>query len=471
MRAGRWVILSGFGFCLVFAACVGDDGGQTKDAGGDGALPTESGAPDTGTDVAAPADAGPDADAAPCTVDASSPYLVDAIDVSVGYENVCAVRQSGRVVCWGRNPGDGLGLDAGNAAIAGPIEVALPANVVATHVTSGYDYACALDTNGHIWCWGAAQYGQTGSSTNPAPPTVVVDAKSQAFVAVDLAAFANTTCALDSSGSVWCWGYGKDAQFGPDASAESTVPVQVPGVSVLGGHLARSTTSAALAAFAASSSAYIWGQNGSGECAVSPISSSAFNAGLGAKLTQAGGSFPLRAISGGASSQDGKSSGHYCAVDATGKLFCWGDNMGQENGSGPSGPSATVTAVGDFDASIATVAAGGRSTCFLDETQHAFCMGDYHGGVLGNGTAPPSGVVTQVLAPNPDGGAPIADGGVLEGVVALSGGGNSYCAIVQGSCGPTGPGTVVCWGHNDVGQLGQGKMPPTVTGPVRVAAP
>ncbi|WP_437719419.1 RCC1 domain-containing protein [Sorangium sp. So ce448] len=44
----------------------------------------------------------------------------------------------------------------------------------------------------------------------------------------------------------------------------------------------------------------------------------------------------------------------------------------------------------------------------------------------------------------------------LAKVVAVSAGIFHTCALVEGACGPTGPGQVLCWGRGTLGQLGDG---------------
>lgn len=79
------------------------------------------------------------------------------IDVDVGTDHACAVHETGRVVCWGRNRWGQLG-DGTLGDRARPVEVAgLPLSVV---VRAGDRYSCALSRDRmHVHCWGKRHLG------------------------------------------------------------------------------------------------------------------------------------------------------------------------------------------------------------------------------------------------------------------------------------------------------------------------
>lgn len=95
--------------------------------------------------------------------------LTDAIDVSVGYENMCAIRGNGGVRCWGLgwSLGAGTDFDPITPYALSPIDVggATPLTHV-TQVASSRDLTCAALANGTATCWGSDNtYGQLGNGT------------------------------------------------------------------------------------------------------------------------------------------------------------------------------------------------------------------------------------------------------------------------------------------------------------------
>jgi alpha-tubulin suppressor-like RCC1 family protein len=84
-----------------------------------------------------------------------------------------------------------------------------------------------VDTAGAAWCWGSQSLGRLG--LDPAPAR---DQMSPAKVAgtPSLKAIASwmQTCALSTSGEVYCWGPGAQAEGGSEAAASALTPRRVP---------------------------------------------------------------------------------------------------------------------------------------------------------------------------------------------------------------------------------------------------
>jgi alpha-tubulin suppressor-like RCC1 family protein len=105
----------------------------------------------------------------------------------------------------------------------------------------------------------------------------------------------------------------------------------------------------------------------------------------------------------------------------------------------PVPPVDVVLPLGAFAASVAS---GEFFGCARLQDGRAMCWGDFSG--LGRGIAssafyPPGAVLLE-------------DGGVLTGVEELQASDTFACARRTG-------GEVVCWGHNDYGQLGDPSSP------------
>ncbi len=153
-----------------------------------------------------------------------------AEEISVGENHVCAnLRFS--VYCWGSNASGQLG-SASLTDSMDPVEVqGLPPALV-LQVVAGYTHTCALVESGSVYCWGnnfAGQIGDGTQATRLLATSSGIDGGTQQAVA--LAAGFDFSCALLSDGSVWCWGNGGDGQLGNGAQGGfSTSPVEVPGV-------------------------------------------------------------------------------------------------------------------------------------------------------------------------------------------------------------------------------------------------
>ncbi len=183
---------------------------------------------------------------------------------------------------------------------------------------------------------------------------------------------------------------------------------------------------------------------------------------------------------------------HTCAVNTLGVLYCWGDNMLGQLGTGNTSDASTPTRAA-IGYSFAQIAAGDGFTCGRTSSGAAFCWGSNQQGELGNGTFDLSEGMS-----NPS---PIAVVGGLSFTSLSAGsdhacglsGGAAYCwgnnnngkignnddtrvavptAVVGGltfaqvsagfnhTCARTAAGAAYCWGANNVGQLGRGSVVP-----------
>lgn len=105
--------------------------------------------------------------------------------VSVGYQHACAVRTSGAVLCWGNNingqVGTGINTQSGTFQYASPTPVVGLASGVAS-VAAGFDNTCALLQTGALRCWGLNQFGEHGDGTTTRHLSPVAVSGSYVFV-------------------------------------------------------------------------------------------------------------------------------------------------------------------------------------------------------------------------------------------------------------------------------------------------
>jgi alpha-tubulin suppressor-like RCC1 family protein len=134
--------------------------------------------------------------------DAVSLALGDYLSVSYG----CAVSRPGTVRCFGSNVDGQLGAMLRAEKSDQPVVVA--GITSAARVVTGRGHACAILTDGSLWCWGSNMAGETGGPVSyeraareliaptPVPITNVVSAAATIF----------GTCAVTRERETFCWG-------------------------------------------------------------------------------------------------------------------------------------------------------------------------------------------------------------------------------------------------------------------------
>jgi alpha-tubulin suppressor-like RCC1 family protein len=229
-----------------------------------------------------------------------------------------------------------------------------------------------------------------------------------------------SACAIDGAGAVQCWGDGYSGQLGPAVSARTATPVTIP--------LAQSATSVSIAythacAVLADASVACWGNNAFGQLgdgttndSSTPVSVTGLSA--TAVKVSVGGDFS-------------------CALLTTGAVQCWGNNGYGQLGNGSAAGSLTPVTVSGISTAL-QLSTGDGHACVKIAGNNARCwgLGDY--GILGNGTSTSSNVPVAPSLPN---------GSVKE----ISAGYRVTCALRTN-------GSASCWGWNDQGELGNGKI-------------
>ncbi len=125
--------------------------------------------------------------------------------ISAGVYGTCATRSNASPVCWGSF--------GGSAAPSTATVTSFGGNATAIALAKEAETSCALRVDGRIACIGSNYYGQVGNATFTASmgaPREVVrwrDMDSLTNVTAVSAGGANA-CALDTAGTVHCWGAG-----------------------------------------------------------------------------------------------------------------------------------------------------------------------------------------------------------------------------------------------------------------------
>ncbi len=319
-----------------------------------------------------------------------------------------------------------LSANASGTATGSTITVTVTCSIL---IAGGEQFTCAVNTAGAVYCWGLNSNGQLGNGTEtrsfvPVPVTGLSSG------VVQITAGQQFACALTSAGAVMCWGANSDGQLGNGTKTDSDVPVQV--ATLTSGVAAISAGHYHVCAILTSGGAVCWGDNGEGE------------------LGNGGAVYTGVADVTGLSSGVGEiTSGSYytCAVTTTTASMCWGEGGLGQLGAG-SATTGTTTPIASLDpagtaplTNILTTAAGFDSTCAVVNDGTVLCWGDNSAGELGFGSVAvgQSDLPVQVVS--------TSGSGTLNDILSLGTGENFTCGVNT-------TGGVVCWGSNSSGQLG-----------------
>jgi alpha-tubulin suppressor-like RCC1 family protein len=127
-----------------------------------------------------------------------------------GGGSTCALAQSGQLYCWGENREGALGTDDGNSSRTPLATITVPN---ATRIYGNGQHFCVLSDAGAVTCWGANYDGQLGNGRKG--ETKIEPAPVSGLGTITALALGDSfTCALDSEGTVSCWGKNVSGQLG-----------------------------------------------------------------------------------------------------------------------------------------------------------------------------------------------------------------------------------------------------------------
>jgi alpha-tubulin suppressor-like RCC1 family protein len=407
------------------------------------------------------------------------PGLEDAIDIAAGFGHACAILRDRTVRCWGGNSFGQLGN--GRVESAGRAE---PDEVVGLHdvaqlALGGY-FSCARLVDGSVKCWGADVEGELGDGQQSVVPVTTPRlVRGLSADVVEITAGGFHACARLASGSVMCWGAHLSAAIG-DGMPGSPLASPTGPVRALGLDAVTQITAGAISTCARHADGHVscWGSNNFGQAARA----------TGNTLTAT----PVPGIAHAAEVRAGAY--HVCARIDDGTVWCWGRNDRGQLGHGDRGTHIEPVAVEGVADAIA-LAVGSEHTCVQRANHSVLCWGDDSTGQLASGrplvrTTPVDAIdldeadrlsagalhtcalrggsawcwglsvgIGRVEGVTP----PLQDGVRTSSAVAtpvthlapqpdqLAVGNDFVCAHMA-------DGTVRCWGHNNLGQLGTGTL-------------
>lgn len=276
---------------------------------------------------------------------------------------------------------------------------------------------CAINSTGTPYCWGDNSLdflgnGMENGSLSPSP--VNISGITGRFL--HLTVSRSWACGLTSNQEAWCWGYNNNGQLGQGDNLQRPTPVKVPGSwRTLMATIDDYADVNFICGIQIDGALYCWGENGDGQL------------GQGNKVDsqtplQVKGNMKWKSVFAGLLET--------CATTMTGEGLCWGRG-GKENSSDLLYSPLSI----DGGSRIwRGVYIGSRSACGIQYDGKSFCWGDNLDGELGLGDRSARELPTE-----------------LAGYTFRSfrAGKDHRCAITTSD-------DLYCWGQNDEGQLGDG---------------
>lgn len=346
-----------------------------------------------------------------------------------------------RLVAWGANESGQLG-DNGRTDQFAPNQVTRTGALAGKSITAwtaGANHSIALCSDGTLVTWGDNTYGQIGNGTTTGSLVPVLISNTGVLAGktvVGIAAGQYHNLALCSDGTLVAWGYNYYGQLGNGTTTQSGVPVAVNKSGVLSGKLLIGVSAGVYHSLVLCGDGTVaaWGYNGNGELGNGGTGFSTLPVAVDMSGVLVGKG--ISAISAG--------SFHNIALATDGTFVGWGYNGYGQLGDGSTNSSSVPVRVDVSGAlygkAIRSIAAGYYHSLALcgDGTVAAW---GYNGeGELGDGTDVASSMPVTV-----DSGGALA-GRLVTGIATGAMHSLASCA----------DGTLVSWGFNSNGQLGNG---------------
>ncbi len=321
---------------------------------------------------------------------------------------------------WGDNSAGELG---NGTAVQSDLPGAVSGLSEIQSLSAGGRHNLALLTNGTVMAWGDNTFGQLGDGL-PGPNNdsgVPVAVQSLSGVTA-VSSGGEHSLALLSNGTVMAWGQNSSGQLGNGTTIDSDVPVAVKRLT---GVVAISAGYLHSLAVLANGTVMAWGSNGNGQL------------GDGTDSNISDVPVAVKGLSGVMTVAAGGQ--HSLALLKNGTVMAWGENDSGQLGDGTFNGSDLPVAVKGLSGVMSISAGSEHSMALLtDGTVVAWGSNSFY--QLGQNNNFPGGIGQSDV--------PVLVKG-LSGVTAISAGGLFNLALLSN-------GTVMDWGDNATGQLGNG---------------
>ena len=399
--------------------------------------------------------------------------LVGVTQVSVGGQHTCALTDGGEVLCWGAGANGRLGnVDSVDALTYVEVSgIGGDEDSKVLEVSLGEDHSCALRNNGSSICWGKGDSGQLGLGNDELTtnvPTEVVAILRNFSGVLGVSVGESHSCAWTEAEQAFCWGDGADGRLGNNGEVGLDIPTMVlsdgagePLSNVISMSLGSSHSCAVVGRIREEGMAFCWGEGTDGRLGLGSTQKKLLPKRVVAVGESSGGD-PLMGVSEVSAGKD-----HTCALlggEAGQGVVCWGKGTSGQLGHGLTTGSNTPVGVlapgetasgGLLLTDVRQVLIGDSHSCALvDELEEGgngelpggrvLCWGDHTNGRLGDvdvtaASAFPLRVSNEQST------------AWMYGATDLSVGASHSCAV-QASA------TVSCWGNDGGdGRLGDAK--------------
>jgi alpha-tubulin suppressor-like RCC1 family protein len=357
---------------------------------------------------------------APVVTEPPPPTFDPAASVVAFREHSCGLTDAGKAFCWGANTWGELGADLNIDDLHHYNWVIPRALPVATGLTfvklqGGAIFTCGLTAGHELYCWGGNFEGEQGDTffgyrklptriplVEPFKDIAANDRNtcgltlagavrcSGAFYGGGIQSLTSGTkvfqsiyqgpqhtCALESSGAAYCWGYG-GGRNGDGTGERLYEPTAVAGgltftVLALGDSHSCGIDN--------STHAYCWGLNADGQ-----LGDESTDSRLSPTLVHT--AVPFASIAAGST--------HTCAVGVTGEAYCWGANTYGQLGDGTTVSHLAPSPVGG-GLHFTSISIQQLHTCGRTIDGKAYCWGVNNGGQLGDSSFVTRNVPVRVL--------------------------------------------------------------------------
>jgi alpha-tubulin suppressor-like RCC1 family protein len=147
--------------------------------------------------------------------------------VSCGNAHTAAIKTDGTLWIWGTGYNGRLGNGATSGSISTPVTT-FAGGTNWKQVSAGDLHTAAIKTDGTLWTWGYSIAGRLGNAQAPAfaesvstPITTFAGGTNWRQVSAGL----NHTAAIKTDGTLWTWGYALFGQLGNVATTNRSTPV------------------------------------------------------------------------------------------------------------------------------------------------------------------------------------------------------------------------------------------------------
>jgi alpha-tubulin suppressor-like RCC1 family protein len=352
-------------------------------------------------------------------------------------------------------------------------------------IAAGWYSSCYIDTLGKIFCFGSNTFGELGNGSyagSQIPVAVDMSGVLSGKTALSIEAGDNNYCIIANDNLPYCWGSNSNGQLGNGNKIDSNVPVAVNMAGLSGKTVKQISLGSGSACIITNDNLpYCWGSNSNGQLGtaiygdnISPVSMDLTGALLGLSIKSVGiGAF------------------HSCVLASNNNVYCSGDNILGQLGTGnnsvynsptiidmtgalagktilelsvngnqscviasdnlvycfglafPYNPQISPTIVDSLGITFSHIISGDGTSCGISITNKAYCFGYDFAGMLGNGTID---MDSSILSP-------VDTTGVLanKNIQEITIGSGHVCSLSSDNL-------MACWGYNSDGQLGNGTV-------------